>query len=585
MAPARTGFGDWPANAVSTTTLTGAVAAGATVLPVASTVAFSVGDFVLLDIPGAANAETTQISAVGAGQFTVTAIANAHAAGTSVATGPNNYAMNASVGFGGTSHSCPTVAGAAALLLSVKPDLNWIEVRQILRTTAVRIDPAQAFATGQWVDLDGDGVNEFNQWYGYGRLDVGAAVTTAISLTLRADAVIRDNLTDTGAVPTPGWHAASPDIWVRKTNDPIPALAYGDAPPHEKPQFGQDNYVYLRIRNNGTNVAPVIFLRALITHFPGIEFQYPADWQPTPRFGITPALPLQPGTYLIGESVVNNLAAGASTIVKITWDQDLVPPQTVTVGGVTVNWHPCLLAEAAPHDGPAVVTGLAYPVKGDNNIAHRNIAIDYPATGGASGLMNAVVAGTRDVSGIDSLVIDRTAVPADISVVLHTPDVSVMKRWIELVRSGKGILKAEPLGVARPKPRPVTDILDVKFRDRKCCDVTLLTDARLAVHCCDDDLLLIDAPKGTRFRKLCTSSEAEHLHDRVQVDYWKGKHVIRIDHGVEAVALPLRLAANVWTPVFAGTNLPNGTSRLRGRIRVSQVRGDGDVSPGYEIEI
>lgn len=365
MAPARTGQGDWPANAVSTTTLTSAVAAGATSLPVASTTGFAVGEYVLLDIPGAANAETTQISAVGANQLSVTAIVNAHAAGTSVATGPNNYAMNASVGFGGTSHSCPTVAGAAGLLLSVKPDLNWVEVRELLRTTAVEIDPNNTNATGRWRDeanrISTDPAYTgpfFSQWYGYGRLDVDAAVSAAISLTLRSDAVVRDNLGDTGTVPSTGWHAASPDIWVRKTNDPIPALAYGDAPPHENPQFGQDNYVYLQVRNDGTGVAPVIFLRALITHFPGIEFQYPDDWQPTPRFGVTPALPLQPGTYLIGESVVNNLAAGASTIVKMTWDQDLVPPQTVTVGGSTVTWHPCLLAEAAPHDGPAIVTGL-----------------------------------------------------------------------------------------------------------------------------------------------------------------------------------------------------------------------------------
>lgn len=585
MAPARTGFGDWPANAVSTTALTSAVTAGATSLPVAATAGFAVGEYVLLDTPGSANAETTLISAIGVNQLTVTAIANAHAAGTSVATGPNNFAMNASVGFGGTSHACPTVAGASALLLSVKPDLNWVEVRQLLRASAVRIDAGQTFATGQWVDLDGDGIDEFSQWYGYGRLDVNAAVTAAINLTLRPDAVVRDNLSDTGAVPSVGWHAASPDIWVRKTNDPIPALAYGDAPPHENPQFGQDNYIFLRVRNNGTGAAPVLFLRALITHFPGIEFQYPDDWQPTPRFGETPVLPLQPGTYLIGETVVNNLAAGASTIVKMTWGQDLVPPETVTVDGSTVTWHPCLLAEAAPHDGPAVIPGLAYPVKGDNNIAHRNIAIDYPAMGGSSGLMNAIVAGTRDVSGIDSLVIDRTALPAGISVVLRIADQPMMKRWLELVRSGRGILKAEPLGVARPKPAPVPDGHDAAFRERECCDITLLTQALVAVQCCDDDLLLIEAPRGTRFRKLCRSAGTGRLRDCVQVDCWQGQDVIRIDHGAGAIALPLRLAANVWTPVFVGTNTPNRTSRLRGRILLSQVRGDGEVSPGYEIEV
>ena len=592
MAPVRTNFGDWPANAVSTTTLTTGVAGGATTLPVASTVGFAVGEYVLLGVPGAAGAETTQISAVGANQLTVTAITNAHSVGTTVATGPNDFAMNASVGFGGTSHACPTVAGAAALLLSVKPDLNWIEVRELLRATAEEIDPNNANATGRWRD-EANRISTdpgytgpfFSQWYGHGRLDVDAAVNAAIGLTLRSDAVVRDNLNDNGAVPSTGWHATSPDIWVSKSNDPIPALAYGDAPPHENPQYGQDNYVYLRVRNNGTGVAPIIFLRALITHFPGIEFQYPEDWQPTPRFGVTPTLPLQPGTYLIGEAVVNNLAAGADTIVKMTWDQDLVPPETVTVNGSTVTWHPCLLAEAAPHDGPAIITGLTYPVKGDNNIAHRNIEIDYPATGGGSGLMSAVVAGTRDASGVDSLVIDRTALPADISVVLRSPDVSVMKRWIELVRSGKGVLQAEPLGVVRPKPMPRPNLLDATFMERECCEITLLTDAQLAVQCCDDNILLIDAPRGTRFKKFCSNTGKAHLRDCVRVDSWKGQDVLRIDHGAGAIALPLRLAANVWTPVFVGTNIPNATSRPRGRILLSQARGDGEISPGYEIEV
>ncbi len=589
MAPARTGLGDWPGNAVTTTTLNAAASAGDTVLSVASTAGFAVGDVVLLAAPGTANAETTAVTAVAAGQLTVTAIVNAHGAGTSVATGPADYAMNAAIGFGGTSHSCPTVAGAAALMLSVQPDLNWIEVRDILRATAVQIDIGQAFATGQWIDLDGDTVVDFSQWYGYGRLDVDAAVTATIGLTNRTDAVVRDNLGDNGAVPSAGWHASSPDIWTRKTDDPIPALAYGAAPPHENPQFGQDNYVFMRVRNNGTAAASTIFLRALITHFPGIEFQYPDDWQPTPQFGGAPSLPLQPGTYLIGEATVSNLAPGADTIVKMTWDEDLVPPQTVTVGGSTVNWHPCLLAEAAPHDGPAIVTGLAYPVKGDNNIAHRNISIDYPAMGGSSGLMSAVVAGTRDVSGVDMVVIDRTALPADVGALVSVLDKAVLKHWVDLVRKGDGIHTVDPLGVDRPKPgsKPETgpDPDDIDFGKHGSCDIMLLSRARLAVRCCDDDVLVIDAPRGTKLRKLCAVTGRGNAADALDVVQVDGRPAIRIDHGVGAIALPYRLARGEWQPVLVGTTSPNTSDRPRGRILVSQIRGDGEVSAGYQFDV
>ena len=577
MAPARTGLGNWPASAASSTTLTASVAAGATVLPVASTVGFAVGAVVLLGVPGAVGAETRIITVVAASQLTVAAIANTHASGTAVSTGAPDYAKNANIGFGGTSHSCPTVAGAAALLLSVRPDLNWVEVRQILRDTAVQIDAGQTFATGQWVDLDLDTIPDFSQWYGYGRLNVNEAVTAAIALSLRTDAVVRDNLTDNGTVPSTGWHAASPDIWVRKTNDPIPVLAYASTPPHENGQFGQDNWVYMRVRNNGTAPAPVIFLRALLAHFAGIEFVYPNDWEPTPRFGTTPTPPLQPGTYLIGESTVTNLAPGADVIQKVTWNQALVPPETVTVMGSSVRWHPCLLVEASPHDGPAVIAGLAYPVKGDNNIAHRNIAIDYPGSGGSSGLMNAVIAGTRATAGVDRLIIDRSAVPADVGILVRA-EAEVMKHWFDLVRSGKGVLQAEPLGVVR------------RGRDSqrssepsRPCEVTLLDPARLAIACCGGSVVIVQAPAHTRLSLDC--GVTDWVGDAVSFEVYQGQTVLRVAHGARAISLPLRLGPGQWSPVLVGTEFANNTAVPRGRLLLSQLRGDGEVSPGYEIVI
>ncbi len=525
MAPARTGFGDWPAAAVSSTSLTSAVSVGDTMLPVASTTGFVVGAAVLVGIPGAPTRETTTVIAVGANQLTVNALTNAYPSGTSVVTGPADFAMNASVGFGGTSHSCPTVAGAAALLLSVQQDLNWVEVRQILRDTAVQIDPTQAFATGQWLDLDGDGVVEYSQWYGYGRLDVDAAVSAAISFTARTDAVVRDNLADTGAVPSVGWHALSPDIWARKTDDPIPALAYGSAPPHENPRSGQDNWVYVRVRNNGTGLAPVIYLRALITHFPGVEFEYPEDWEPTPRFGSTPTLPLEPGTYF-----------------------------------------------------------LAYPVKGDNNIAHRNISIDYPATGGSAGLMTAVVAGTRTAAGVDSFVIDRTAVPPDVELLIGTPDTRVLKSWVEQAESGTGILPVDPLGVQRPT-RLDYDQVEIGESGDVRCAITLLDPARVAVRCCDGNTLLIEAVRNTRIALLCHPGGRPILRGDVYVGEWQDRTVLRVKHGVGAIALPLRLAAGQWVPIFVGTDQPNATDTPQGRILISQIRGDGVVAPGYELSV
>jgi hypothetical protein len=91
-----------------------------------------------------------------------------------------DYATN----FGGTSHSSPTIAGTAALILSVFPLVAWDEALAILRRTAVRIDAGQADPVGQYVDNDGDGIAEFSQWYGYGRVDVAEAVRETAKLAV-----------------------------------------------------------------------------------------------------------------------------------------------------------------------------------------------------------------------------------------------------------------------------------------------------------------------------------------------------------------------------------------------------------------
>jgi subtilisin family serine protease len=77
--------------------------------------------------------------------------------------------------FEGTSAAAPTVAAAAALMLSVNPDLTWQEVRQILCDKADQIDE---HATGvmAWTP---DGT--FSQGYGHGRLNVLEAVAEAIA--------------------------------------------------------------------------------------------------------------------------------------------------------------------------------------------------------------------------------------------------------------------------------------------------------------------------------------------------------------------------------------------------------------------
>jgi len=80
--------------------------------------------------------------------------------------------------FGGTSAACPVVAGTAALMLSVNPNLTPNEVRTILTTTATDM-----------------GANGFDNNFGFGRVNAFAAVELAENwcpLPDMTNAIIRD---------------------------------------------------------------------------------------------------------------------------------------------------------------------------------------------------------------------------------------------------------------------------------------------------------------------------------------------------------------------------------------------------------
>jgi hypothetical protein len=85
----------------------------------------------------------------------------------------SDYTTTGSDGFGGTSSAAPLAAGVAALLLSADADLTAADVRTIMRETADKIGGDNGNTA-----YDGGG---FNQYYGYGRIDAGAALGAIVS--------------------------------------------------------------------------------------------------------------------------------------------------------------------------------------------------------------------------------------------------------------------------------------------------------------------------------------------------------------------------------------------------------------------
>lgn len=131
----------------------------------------------------------------------------------------------------------------------------------------------------------------------------------------------------------------SPDLWVRNADD--------GGTDHQSPEYGQDNWLYARVRNRSATAAARHFLVTFqVKPFAGTEFLYPGDF-----------LPCQ------AAAAGFDLGPGGSTIVKARWLKALVPQAGI---------HTCLLA--------AVLTRADHPVAGrhvweHNNLAQKNLTI------------------------------------------------------------------------------------------------------------------------------------------------------------------------------------------------------------------
>ncbi|MGG9962001.1 hypothetical protein [Ferruginibacter sp. SUN106] len=131
----------------------------------------------------------------------------------------------------------------------------------------------------------------------------------------------------------------SPDIWIRNNDD--------DGTTHQNAEYGQDNWIYARVRNKSATVAVKHFVVAFnVKQFAGTQFNYPADFLP----GIAAASGF-------------DLAAGSSMIVKARWPKNLVP---------AAGTHACLIA--------AVITRGEHPATNkfvweSNNLAQKNLTI------------------------------------------------------------------------------------------------------------------------------------------------------------------------------------------------------------------
>jgi subtilisin-like proprotein convertase family protein len=104
----------------------------------------------------------------------------------------NNSSCNYTSTFNGTSSAVPVTSGAIALMLEANPNLSWRDVKHILAKTATQVNTTLTDTT---VSLSGSNYiaeptwltnnagYKFHNYYGFGRIDVAAAVDMAKTYT------------------------------------------------------------------------------------------------------------------------------------------------------------------------------------------------------------------------------------------------------------------------------------------------------------------------------------------------------------------------------------------------------------------
>lgn len=252
--------------------------------------------------------------------------------------------------FQGTSSASPIIVGAAMLLQSMYRGATGGATLSPLQMRSRLANPATGTAQGGGV-AGNIGVMP----------NLRAIAETALNLV--PDVYLRDAVGDDGRVPSAGAISTSPDVIVRPAAVANPTASFGEGSGTENDETlgatveaGQDNVIYVRMRNRGgataTNVTVTVWWSQVST------LVTPGTWQ------------------LIGTTAPVAVPTGDTLVVAgpLTWPRANVPPD---------GTHACFVAIAnAPNDGapplPAAYdwNGFTALIRNHNNVTWRNFNVD-----------------------------------------------------------------------------------------------------------------------------------------------------------------------------------------------------------------
>ena len=272
--------------------------------------------------------------------------------------------------FGGTSGASPMVTGAALIVQG-----------RYEAATGTRLSPTQMRA------ILSDPVTGTAQGGGVaGAIGVMPNLRAIIENTLGLvpDVYLRDDVGDTGAVPSSGMISASPDIIVRPATVADPTASFGEGSGQENSamlgfevESGQDNFIYVRMLNRGTsdaaNVTCTVYWSEVAT------LVTPATW------------------HLVGTTAPTLVPQGDTIVVAgpITWPSAQIP----------ATGHYCFVGllnqaqdPAPPIPGPTDWAGFQALIRNQNNVTWRNFNVvdEIPDPSGDPAIFPFVIAGAPD---------------------------------------------------------------------------------------------------------------------------------------------------------------------------------------------
>jgi hypothetical protein len=113
--------------------------------------------------------------------------------------------------------------------------------------------------------------------------------------------------------------------------------------------------------------------------------------------------------------------------------------------------------------------------------------------------------------------------------------------------------------------------------DRNGLGIRLLSRSRLAIESGARGTLLMEAPAGTRLTYLSTLSDAPAP---LAIGSHRGLTAVEIEAGGSPVEIPLRLAQDQFAMLMFALDASGGG---KGELRLSQRRGDEELSAGYSV--